>query len=158
VSQVRGRKAQRALLLAIAVGVLGCTGVALATTNQIKGARYSGQLAAPRTSYLVSFKVSANGKRVTALKINSTPFYCQGGGPPTPVSFASATVSKTGTFTSTGKYVISEGPLKGQVGTKLKITGKFGKQGSEQGTVTSTFKKTSSCSGKSSYTTRALVG
>jgi hypothetical protein len=157
VSQVRGRKTQRAVLAAIAVGVLGCTGAALAA-NQIKGAAYSGQLAAPRTSYLVSFKVSANGERVTALKISSTPFYCQGGGPPTPVSFASATVSKTGTFTSTGRYVISEGPLKGQVGTKLKITGKFGKHDSEQGTVTSTFVKTSSCSGKSSYTTGALVG
>src|SRR5580692_9212302 len=77
VSQVRGRKAQRTLVATIVVGALGCTGVALAA-NQIKGAGYSGQLAAPRTSYVVSFKVSANGKRVTALKINSTPFYCQG--------------------------------------------------------------------------------
>jgi hypothetical protein len=158
VSQVRGRKAQRALLLAVAVGALGYTGVALAATNQIKGAGYSGQLAAPRTSYLVSFKVSASGKRVTALKISNTPFYCQGGGRPTPVSFPSATISKAGTFTSNGKYLILEGPLKGQVGAKLKLTGKFGKQGSEQGTLTSTYSKTSSCSGKSSYTTKAAVG
>ena len=131
-SQVRGRKAHRALLVVIAVGVLSYTGVALAA-NQVKGASYSGQLAAPRTSYLVSFKVSASGKQVTALKVSNAPFYCSGGGRAIPVSFASATISKAGTFTSTGKYVIVEGPLKGQVGTKLKLTGKFGKHGGEQG-------------------------
>jgi hypothetical protein len=157
VSQVRSRKAQRALLVAIAVGVLGYTGVALAA-NQIKGAGYSGQLAAPRTSYLVSFKVSASGKKVTALKISNAPFYCSGGGRPTPVSFASASISKAGTFTSTGKYVIVEGPLKGQVGTKLELTGKFVKGGGERGTLTSTYPKTSSCNGKTTYTTKALVG
>jgi hypothetical protein len=157
VSQVKGRKAQRLLLAAIAVGVLGYSGVALAA-NQVKGAGYSGQLAAPRTSYLVSFKVSGNGRQVTDLKISNTPFYCQGGGRPIPVSFASTKISKAGTFTSTGKYVIVEGPLKGQVGTKLKITGKFAKHDGEQGTVTSTYPKTPTCNGKSSYTTKALVG
>lgn len=152
-SQVRGRKAHRVLLVAIAVGALGYTGVALAA-NQVKGASYSGALASPRSSYLVSFKVSASGKQVTALKISNTPFYCSGGGRPVPVSFASATISKAGTFTSTGKYVIVEGPLKGQVGTKLEITGRFGKHGSEQGTLVSTYPKTPSCNGKSSYTTK----
>jgi hypothetical protein len=158
VSQLRGRKAQRALLVAIAVGVLGCTGVALAATNQIKGVSYSGRLAGSRASYLVSFKVSASGKQVTALKISNTPFYCSGGGRPVPVSFASAPISKAGTFTSTGKYVIVEGPLKGQVGTKLEITGKFAKHGGEQGAVTSTYPKTPACNGKSSYTTKGLAG
>jgi hypothetical protein len=153
VSQVRGRKAQRALLVAIAVGVLSYCGVALAA-NQVKGASYSGALAAPRTSYLVSFKVSGNGKRVTDLKISSIPFYCQGGGRPIPVSFASAKISKAGTFTSTGRHVIGEGPLKGQVGTTLAITGRFSAHGSEQGTLVSTYPKTSSCNGKSSYTTK----
>lgn len=156
-SQVRSRKAQRALLVAIAVGVLGYTGVAFAA-NQIKGAGYSGQLSGNRASYLVSFKVSASGKRVTALKISNTPFYCSGGGRPIPVSFASASISKAGTFTSTGKYVIIEGPLKGQVGTKLEITGKFAKHGGEQGTVTSTYPKTPACNGKTTYTAKALVG
>jgi hypothetical protein len=153
VSHLRDLKAQRILLAAIAVGALGCSGVALAA-SQIKGASYSGQLASPRTSYLVSFKVSASGKRVTSLTISNTPFYCQGGGRPVPVRFASAAISKAGAFTSTGKYLIVEGPLKGQLGTKLKITGKFGKGGNEQGTVTSTYPKTPSCNGKSSYTTK----
>jgi hypothetical protein len=152
VSQVRGRRAHRTPLAAVAVGVLACASTALAAAP-VKGGSYSGQLAAPRSAYLVSFKVSANGKQVTGLKISNTPFYCQGGGPPIPVHFANATISKAGTFTSTGKYVIVEGPLKGQVGTKLEITGKFAKGGAEQGTVTSTFLKTAKCSGKSSYTT-----
>ncbi len=151
--ELGGHKLSRALPAAIAACVLGCTGVALAA-SQIKGASYSGSLAAPRSSYAVSFKVSASGKRVTGLRISSTPFYCQGGGRPTPVSFAGATISKAGTFTSTGRYVIKEGPLKGQAGTKLKITGKFAKGGSERGTVTSTYPKTASCDGKSSYTTK----
>jgi hypothetical protein len=151
--ELRGRKLNRALPAAIAACVLGCTGAALAA-NQIKGAYYSGQLAAPRTSYLVSFKVSPNDKRVTGLRISNTPFYCSGGGRAIPVSFTDATISKAGTFKSAGKYVIVEGPLKGQLGTKLEITGKFGKGGSEQGTVTSTYPKTAKCDGKSSYTTK----
>jgi hypothetical protein len=153
VSQVRGLKAHRVLLTAIVVAALGYSGVALAA-SQVKGASYSGALVAPRSDYLVSFKVSATGKQVTGLTISNTPFYCSGGGRPVPVRFASATIAKAGTFTSTGKYVIDEGPLKGQVGTKLKITGRFGKHGSEQGTVTSTYPKSPSCNGKSSYTTK----
>jgi hypothetical protein len=152
VSQVRGRRAHRTLLAAVAVGVLACASAALAAPA-VKGGSYSGQLAAPRSAYLVSFKVSASGKQVTGLKISNTPFYCPGGGRPIPVHFANATISKAGTFTSTGKYVIVEGPLEGQVGTKLAITGKFAKGGAEQGTVTSTYPKTPKCNGKSSYTT-----
>ena len=152
-SYLRDPKAQRVLLAAIAAGALCCSGAALAA-SALKGATYSGQLASPRTSYLVSFKVSASGKQVTGLTISNTPFYCSGGGRPVPVRFASAPISKAGTFTSTGKYVIVEGPLKGQLGTKLKITGKFGKGGGEQGTVTSTYPKTPSCDGRSSYTTK----
>jgi hypothetical protein len=157
VSQSRGRRAHRTLLAAVAIGGLTCASAALAATP-VKGGGYSGQLAAPRSAYLVSFKVAASGKQVTGLKISNTPFYCPGGGPPIPVHFANATISKAGTFTSTGKYVIVEGPLKGQVGTKLKITGKFTEGAAEQGTVTSTFPKTPKCSGKSSYTTKAELG
>jgi hypothetical protein len=150
---VRGLRPSRMLVAALVVGVLGCTGEALAA-SQIKGASYSGQLAAPRSQYTVNFKVSADGKRVTDLRINNTPFYCSGGGGPVPVGFARVAISKAGTFTSTGKYVIDVGPLKGQVGTRLKLTGKFAKGGGERGTLTSTYPKTPACNGKSSYTTK----
>ena len=146
-----GRK--RALAALAAAGVLGCTGAAYAAA-QIKGASYSGELAAPRSTYVVSFKVSANGRQVTHLAISNLPFYCGGGGRPIPVRLANATISRTATFTSTGRYVISEGPLKGQVGTQLKITGRFAKGGSEHGTLTSTYPKTPTCSGTTSYTTK----
>lgn len=148
-----GVRSNGALIAAVAVGMLGFTGAALAA-NQVKGAKYSGQLAAPRTSYLVSFRVSTNGKQVTGLKISNTPFYCSGGGRPVPVSFAKATISPQGRFTSTGTYVIVEGPLKGQVGTRLTITGRFAKGGKEQGVITSTYPKARACNGKSSYTAK----
>ena len=150
---LRRCRSNSALFASVAVGVLGSTGAALAA-NVVKGAKYSGQLSAPRASYIVSLKVSANGKQVTGLTISSTPFYCEGGGRPTPVRFANATISGSGTFTSTGRYVITEGPYKGQVGTKLKITGKFGRAGTELGTVTSTYPKSPTCNGKTSYTTK----
>ena len=50
---------------------------------------------------------------------------------------------------------ISEGPKKGQVGTKLKITGKFLKGRGEQGTITTTYVGFPNCSGKSTYSTKA---
>ncbi|HEV7939141.1 MAG TPA: hypothetical protein VGP18_14105, partial [Solirubrobacteraceae bacterium] len=94
-------------------------------------------------------------KTVTALTASNTPLYCEGGGRPTPVRFKRATISSNGTFTSTGQYVISEGPKKGQVGTKLKITGKFLKGKAEQGTITTTYVGFPNCSGKSAYSTKA---
>jgi hypothetical protein len=152
---LRRYTSKSALIAAVAVGVLGFTGAALAA-NAVRGAAYGGQLSAPRTSYLVSFKVSANGKQVTGLAISNTPFYCGGGGPPVPVRFANATISRSGTFTSGGRYVITEGPLKGQIGTKLTITGKFGTGGTEQGAVTSSYPKSPVCNGKTSYTTKKI--
>jgi hypothetical protein len=143
----------RALAALAAVGVLGSTGAAYAAA-QTSGASYRGKLAAPRSSYMVSFRVSANGRQVTHLEISNLPFYCSGGGRPIPVRFANATISRSATFTSTGRYVISEGPLEGQVGTQLKITGKFAKHGSEHGTLTSTYPKTPTCSGTTTYTTK----
>jgi len=151
---VKGRREGALLGTVVAVGVLGVTGAALAT-NPVKGARYSGALAPPRSSYKVSFEVSGNGGQITGLIISNLPFYCSGGGGAIPVKFADAPISKSGTFTSTGKYVTLEGPLKGQLATKLKITGTFGKGGSEQGTVTSTWVKLHACSGQSTYTTKS---
>jgi hypothetical protein len=101
----------------------------------------------------VSFAVSGNGKQVTSLKTNNLPLYCEGGGPPLPIPFANAKIARQGTFTSTGKYIIKEGPLKGQLEAKLKITGKFLKGGKETGTLTTTYVKDPKCSGKSSYST-----
>lgn len=123
--------------------------------NQVKGGSYSGELTPSRTGVKVSFKVSSNGKQVIALTTSNTPLYCEGGGRPTPVHFKNAAISSSGTFASTGQYVISEGPKKGQLGTKLKITGKFLKGKAEQGTLTTTYVGFPNCSGKSAYSTKA---
>lgn len=141
-----------AAVATLVLGMVSGTGIALAAT-QVKGGSYSGTLAPPRQVIAVSLKVSHNGKLLTGLRISDTPFYCQGGGRAIPARFANASISKSGSFTSTGKFVIKEGPLKGQVGTMLKITGKFGPGGAEHGTVTSTWPKAPQCTGKSSYTT-----
>jgi hypothetical protein len=123
--------------------------------GQVKGGSYKGGLVPSKQEIVVSFKVSSSGKQVTALEISNTPLYCSGGGKPTPVHFKNASISRQGGFSSTGEYVILEGPLKGQVGTKLKITGKFHKGGSETGTLTTTYLGVpNTCGGKSSYTTK----
>jgi len=151
---VKGWREGALLATAVAVAVLGVAGAALAA-NPVKGATYSGALAAPRSSYKVSFEVSGNGVQVTVLTMSNLPFYCSGGNGAIPVKFADAPISKSGTFTSTGKYFALEGPLKGQLATKLTITGAFGKGGSERGTVTSTWVKVHACSGQSTYTTKS---
>jgi hypothetical protein len=143
-----------ATAVATAVAVIGVTAVALAA-NQVKGGSYKGSIVPKATGILVKFKVSTDGKKVTGLAISSTPLYCSGGGPPTPVHFKNASISHAGTFQSTGQYVIKVGPFKGQVGTKLKITGKFAKHRREQGTLTTTYPNAPSCSGKTTYSTKA---
>lgn len=150
---VKGWRAGAVVGSVVAVGLLGLTGAALGA-NPVKGATYSGALVAPRSSYKVSFEVSGNGGQISGLTISNLPFYCPGGGGAIPVKFADAPISKSGTFTSTAKYITLEGPLKGQLATKLKISGTFGQGGSEEGTVTSTWVKLHSCSGQSTYTTK----
>jgi hypothetical protein len=148
--QVRLGGRNSAVAAALALSALACTSAALAT-NQVKGASYKGAVA--KKPITVSLKVASSGKQVTGLAISNLPLYCSGGGPAIPVHFASALISSQGTFTSTGKYVIAEGHFKGQIEAKLKITGKFLKGGKEQGVLTTTFLKTPTCGGKSSYST-----
>jgi hypothetical protein len=137
----------------VAVGALAGSSLALAGP-QAKGGSYKGTLSAPRTTYIVSLKVSRDGKRVTNLRISNTPFFCSGGGRPTPVSFPSAQISGSGTFTSKGKFIISEGPLKGQVGALLTLTGQFAKGRREQGKVTTIYPGAASCNGSARYQTK----
>lgn len=140
--------------VAVLVALVAVTAGALAA-KQVKRGSYTGGLVPAKEEIVVSFKVSASGKQVAALTITNTPLYCSGGGKPTPVHFKNAAISGKGTFASTGEYVILEGPNKGKVGTKLKITGKFLKGRKEQGTLTTTYVGSPECGGKSQYTTKA---
>ncbi len=151
---VRARATAPTLVAAIAACLLAAAAFA-AKPSQVKGGSYAGGLIPASRNIRVSFKVSKDGRNVTSLTISNTPLYCEGGGPATPIHFKNAPISSSGTFKSTGRYVIAVGPLKGQVGTKLAITGKFLKGRREQGILTTTYLKAPTCSGKSSYTTKA---
>jgi hypothetical protein len=146
----------RKVLLAMA-GVLAALLVASAAlaAGPVKGGSYAGSLIPSRDGVTVSFKVSADGKKVIGLSTSNVPLYCSGGGKPIPVHFKSAVISSKGTFSSTGKYLILEGPKKGQVGANLKISGKFLKARKERGTLTTSYVGFSNCSGISTYSTKA---
>ena len=143
----------------VAISALAIAAVASAAPKSpvVAGASYRGTLAAPRTTFVITFKVSKNGRQVTALKINNLPFYCQGGGRPVPLSFANAKISKRFTFTSKAVQTIQVGPKKGQKGATLAITGKFVRGRMESGRVTTTYPASvgTVCNGTSSYTTKA---
>ncbi|HEY3971131.1 MAG TPA: hypothetical protein VGL79_07000 [Solirubrobacteraceae bacterium] len=138
----------------VMLAVLLVAGAALAA-GPIKGGSYSGSLIPSRDGVTVSFKVSANGKQVAGLSTSNTPLFCSGGGKPIPVHFKNAAISSKGTFFSTGKYLILEGPKKGQVGANLKISGKFLKGGKERGTLIISYVGFANCSGISAYSTKA---
>jgi hypothetical protein len=145
-------KALSAMFVVLAVLVVVSAALA---AGQVKGGAYKGSLMPAKDGVLVSFKVSSSGKRVSALSITNTPLYCSGGGKPIPVHFKDASISAKGTFSSTGKYLIVEGPKKGQVGANLRITGKFLKGRKERGELTTKYVGFPNCSGMSSYSTKA---
>ncbi len=151
---MRRSRAVGVVSLALALGALALVGVALAA-DQVKGATYKGALTPTRDGVAISFKVSRSGSEVTSLATTNVPFYCQGGGPPVPAHFKNAAISTKGTFTSTAEVRIEIGPLKGQIGEKLRITGKFLKGRKERGVLTTTYPKAHECSGSSSYATKA---
>ncbi len=84
----------------IATGlVLATTAAAALAGNPLKGATYTGSWGTSPAGGTVAFKVSASGKRVSAIKLGTVPLHCQGAIPST--SAGSAAVSKTGKFTAT---------------------------------------------------------
>ena len=89
-------RACRGVAIAVAA-TLASAGIALAA-KQVKGATYIGYKGAAETVEAVSFKVSANGRKVIDLSVE-TPFKCSGGcggvGSPTG---GSARISRQGTF------------------------------------------------------------
>jgi hypothetical protein len=138
----------------VALAVLLVAGAALAA-GPVKGGAYAGSLIPSRDGVTVNFKVSVNGRQVTGLSTSNIPLYCSGGGKPIPVHFKNAAISSKGTFSSTGKYLILEGPKKGQVGANLKISGKFLNARKERGALRTSYVGFSSCSGISAYSTKA---
>jgi hypothetical protein len=142
------------LLKAAAVGgTVALVGAAVAlAAKPLKGATYSGTFTG-QVYNTITFKVSSNGKKVSAFNIPSPPVGCQG------AAFGSATggtatVSKNGTFKATLNLVFT--PEHKTNGTVL-VSGKFGKHGSESGTISSNFTDPSfpkSCNASKSYSAK----
>jgi hypothetical protein len=136
----------------MSVGVLASAGVALAAQPK-KGASYSGTFKGI-TSDAVSFKVSANGKKVSGFAIPNPPAGCQGGGFGS-ASGGMATVSKQGTFKITLSLVFA--PAHRTNGTVV-VSGKFDKHGTESGKISSVFTNKAfpaSCNASVTYSTKS---
>ncbi len=125
-----------------------------------KGKTYTGKISRVYKGKVVytdeiSFRVSANGKKVGSFSLpNGYPVYCEGGGFGE-AQGATAKISSKGTFTA--KLPLYFAPSHQHQGF-LKITGKFGKKGRESGKVKTNFTLgdfTNSCNGTSNYTARA---
>ena len=139
------------LATAAVLATLATTTAALAAAP-VKGASYTGKLSAPKNFITVSFKVTADGEKVKKIRLSDTPFYCEGGGPPAPLKFKTATISDKNTFSSKATVKNAEG----QVTYRAKISGAFQKKGKAKGTVKSTYPLAPDCDGKSSFS--ATVG
>ena len=122
-------------------GVAAVATLAVATaasaSSAVKGASYIGSYSDGATD-AISFKVSANGKKVIDLAV-STPIKCQGGcGGVGSASRTSASISKNGQFKVKLNLVFPPGSNKSE-GTET-VTGRFLKHDVATGTVSSHFK------------------
>lgn len=141
---------RRAVAVIAVTGVVGATGVAaVALAAPIRHATYRGTIErASNVIFHISFKVSANGRRVSGFALpNGYPVYCQGGGFGS-VQAASGTITARGTFKV--KLPIVFAPTHQHQGFVI-VTGRFAKHGGESGKVTTAFTKYKICNGTSSY-------
>ena len=147
------RPGRAGLILSLTSVVFAATCAIAFAAHPKKGAIYSGEISRTKTVKLpISFKVSKNGKQVTAFTFTSDyPVYCQGGGFGSPQS-RSAKVSRKGTFKV--KLPLVFAPTHQDQGN-LVITGKFGRHGTESGKLTTDFTTSPTCNGTSKYATRA---
>ncbi len=152
------RRGHRALAVPILVLLSLAICAAAIAAQPLKGKTYAGTINQLFNGKVVnefpfSFSVSANGKKVKRFSLASVPIYCEGGGFGG-VSGGSATVTKAGTFKA--KLPIVFTPTHEHQGF-VTITGKFGKSGTESGSLSTEFAKASvkSCDGSSRYATTA---
>jgi hypothetical protein len=145
--------------LSIVVGCVPMLAVAAAlAAAPVRGGSYRGALTGSRSAIHVSFRVSSSGTAVSHVTVSALPLYCSGKPPPSArITFFGAPVDSHGTFTAKGADKIGVGPLKGSVIAKLKLTGTFATGRSESGVITTTLigGSTATCSGHSSYRTKA---
>jgi hypothetical protein len=130
------------------VAIVAASAIASSTVKP-KSGTYKGSLAAPRTAYTVSMHV-AHGK-LTKANLSNFPIYCSGGGPPIPITFPRAKVSKTGRFTTKSDYKIKLGPLKGKIGDRFVLSGAFTSHGTVSGKLKTVDLNIHKCGGASAF-------
>jgi len=129
----------RTVGLTAAAVVFASAGAAFASVA-IGGASYSGTYKG-RPTEGISFKVSANGKKVTHLVVD-TPFRCNGGcGGVASGGPGSARITRNGKFKVTLQLYFPPGSRSSE-GTDT-VTGRFLANGRAKGTVSSHFKHSS---------------
>jgi hypothetical protein len=134
-----GGRLGRGGLVVVAV-LLASAGVAFAS-HAVGGGSYSGAYKG-RPTEGISFKVSANHKKVTDLTV-ATPYHCNGGcGGVASGGPGSARITKKGTFKVTLQLYFPPGSHSSE-GTDT-VTGKFLSHHRAKGKVTSHFKHSSS--------------
>lgn len=137
-------------------GGLTAVGLALTLTAAaaaaVSAGTYTGALAPPRAQVTVTVSLSTRG--VVHARISDIPLYCSSGGPAIPVKFPAAEVSRHGTFSASAVHRIGVGPLKGQVGERLKLTGHFTGPHTVSGTLMTANPIAPGCSGKSRFTAK----
>jgi hypothetical protein len=140
-----GRLGRLGLVLAVVAGVFA----AVAPAASVKSGTYNGKLN-PNSS--VKIKIVAKHGKATA-SISNIPLFCSGGGPAIPIHFPTVAISRSGAFRTSYNHKITVGPRKGQLGTKLQLSGTF--SGSHvQGVLETSWIGNTICSGRSIYTAK----
>lgn len=141
----RGPRLRVATTLSVCIGVwLGATALAIAA-KPVKSATYTGTT---NHESPVSFKVSANGKRVTGLHV-PLPASCQYGGIAA-LKPGTARITSKGTF----KATLTIRALDGQKSGKVFVAGTFHRKRRESGTITSVFTAFRDCNASYPYSTK----
>jgi hypothetical protein len=146
-------------LLAVTVVALFAVAAVAFAGKPVKGATYTGKITRViraagktyRSSFSISFNVSASGKKVSGFTLpQGYPVYCQGGGFASPQA-GSGKISSKGKFTV--KLPLYFAPTHQHQGFVI-VTGAFGKRGAESGKVKTAFSKAKVCNGTASYKTK----
>ena len=135
----------------MAVVALALAVTATALAGAPRAGTYRGTLAPPRTAFTISMKLK--GAKLTRIRISNVPFYCSSGGPAIPVGFPSTTISNSGRFRVRAVNRIKVGPLKGRIGEKLTLTGRFSHT-TVKGRLTTVVPNAKVCNGSSAYTAK----
>jgi hypothetical protein len=97
--------------------------------------------------------LTVGGGKLEKASLSNIPLFCaNAGGPAIPVKFGSAKIAGAGAFSEHGQRKIALGPLKGQVGEKFTLSGRFSSSGKVSGAEKTTYVLNGPhCTGKTTF-------